>query len=330
MCHNVKRPVLCALLLGFIACATAASEDSDTDGNAHNPDTAAVTYSTDDCPAVQFTAPAYERRNCELRDGIKIAMFSLTRDELIRLDNTFLRETPWEDPTRSYFLQPIFIALSDNIPKLLEISGFSKSENGMYKFSGSSLPPPEFHAMATARDAEFLTEKTLPIAQKIRDWLIGDKTYIYPGYGSADYIVDCTTAIKLPNPKQEGSALAFTHCIFDRYMYSGIPNEFIEKIRAINVLDNTVSMNTSPSFDCTKSTTEIERMICNNYKLIFLDILLSENYQKAIDKVPEKKALVIEQRAWLKSRNACKTDYCLVNLYIPQIYKLCRKYLKEC
>ncbi|MDR0564168.1 MAG: hypothetical protein LBG78_04440 [Azoarcus sp.] len=84
------------------------------------------------------------------------------------------------------------------------------------------------------------------------------------------------------------------------------------------------------SFDCTKASTTIEKMICNNETLASLDRLLSVNYQTTLEQVSDNKALVIEQRAWLKSRMACKTEDCLIKSYQERILQICRKYLKAC
>jgi hypothetical protein len=345
--YIMKNPVFCALLLSIFACATAASENAATEGNAHNPDTAALNYSIKYCPAIQFTDPFYERTNCELRDGVKIATFSVKRDALKKFNDFIGENFSWEEPTSDYPFRYIFIALSDNIPKLLEISGFSKGNNGRYKFNGSSLPPTNFYAKARAFTDDILTkEEVYSRVKKTGDWLIAGKIYYFTEDedGFDKYAVDCNTSIKLPKPKQERFALAFTQCLFDRYVVNPtviddlferyanfrIPKDFLEKIRAIRVLGSKIPPHIEPSFDCAKATTSIEKMICSNNDLSFLDIRLSQDYQFAMGHVPNIMGFINEQRAWLKSRMACKKVDCLKKLYEERILEICNKYPKTC
>jgi len=68
----------------------------------------------------------------------------------------------------------------------------------------------------------------------------------------------------------------------------------------------------SASFDCTKASSQTEKMICQNPKISKLDDRLSEVYKEA------RKAdasIVEEQRAWLKEARACKDEKCLENTY---------------
>jgi len=71
----------------------------------------------------------------------------------------------------------------------------------------------------------------------------------------------------------------------------------------------------SPSFDCKKAATFVEKTICGNVTLADHDRELAQEY-KAILKNPEKKTEVRDsQRNWIKERNTCKDEECLINSY---------------
>lgn len=73
------------------------------------------------------------------------------------------------------------------------------------------------------------------------------------------------------------------------------------------------------SFDCTKATTEIEKMICSNTELSKLDQVMAETYNAALLKSTEANALKNRQRQWLKDLRYCKTSNCLQGAYDARI-----------
>ncbi len=67
----------------------------------------------------------------------------------------------------------------------------------------------------------------------------------------------------------------------------------------------------SPSFDCTKASHDVEKLICNDAELADLDRSLSSLYHTLLKHTPagEQKYLKAEQRGWVKGRNDCwKSD----------------------
>lgn len=64
------------------------------------------------------------------------------------------------------------------------------------------------------------------------------------------------------------------------------------------------------SFDCTKAGSDIEHAICDTPALSELDSTLDNHYARAMADLPvdQASALRIEQRAWLKKRNACTSN----------------------
>lgn len=72
------------------------------------------------------------------------------------------------------------------------------------------------------------------------------------------------------------------------------------------------------SFDCTKSKTRVEKMICVNADLSKLDEDLTAAYTNAL-KVDGAAVLIRqEQKQWMKERNACVDVACVKNAYLTR------------
>lgn len=70
----------------------------------------------------------------------------------------------------------------------------------------------------------------------------------------------------------------------------------------------------TPSFDCTKAETKVEKLICSNLELAELDAHVSRAYKQ--ETAPSRDADYVEttkkaQKEWLKERNTCETTECL-------------------
>ncbi len=84
------------------------------------------------------------------------------------------------------------------------------------------------------------------------------------------------------------------------------------------------------SFDCTKATSEVEKLICQNPELSRLDEEMAQIYQKALASIRDKYApndggawFKREQKIWLQHmRNACTTAKCLEDRYRGNIVRL--------
>lgn len=63
----------------------------------------------------------------------------------------------------------------------------------------------------------------------------------------------------------------------------------------------------SPSFDCKKASSSVEKAICGDPKLMQLDVDLAASYKRARSESSEKRSkwIVSSQREWLKERNNC-------------------------
>ncbi|ENA27335.1 MULTISPECIES: lysozyme inhibitor LprI family protein [unclassified Pseudomonas] len=79
------------------------------------------------------------------------------------------------------------------------------------------------------------------------------------------------------------------------------------------------------SFDCTKASTSVEKMICTDPMLSRLDDALAENYKSMLlsDFGGSKAELRNEQRIWLSKRNKCKDKACLVDAYRVRVDETC-------
>lgn len=73
------------------------------------------------------------------------------------------------------------------------------------------------------------------------------------------------------------------------------------------------------SFNCTASTTAVERRVCENPALSSLDDRLAVAYAAALKEGLDDKR---GQRLWLKERNACTEDACIQRLYESRIEQL--------
>jgi len=77
------------------------------------------------------------------------------------------------------------------------------------------------------------------------------------------------------------------------------------------------------SFDCAKSNSNVELLICGNTELSKLDDELDKSYQQALASSKDKTSLTNEQRKWLRDvRNACLNVACLKSIYKSRISEL--------
>jgi uncharacterized protein YecT (DUF1311 family) len=76
----------------------------------------------------------------------------------------------------------------------------------------------------------------------------------------------------------------------------------------------------SPSFDCAKASTDIERLICGSADLAQMDQRLSEVYKDALRCATDSNGVIASQREWVRSdRGGCGTEECLIEAYMARI-----------
>ena len=74
------------------------------------------------------------------------------------------------------------------------------------------------------------------------------------------------------------------------------------------------------SFDCSKSTTRVERLICSNKEISLLDDQLGELYSpELMDEFPKIRSA---QKAWVARRNQCTDTQCLRIRYQDRLFEL--------
>jgi uncharacterized protein len=76
-------------------------------------------------------------------------------------------------------------------------------------------------------------------------------------------------------------------------------------------------------FDCPKAQTEVEKLICSNSRLSYLDEQMTIAYKKALAKQGRTSDLVSEQKEWIRSeRNPCRSATCIEAAYVRRISRL--------
>lgn len=88
------------------------------------------------------------------------------------------------------------------------------------------------------------------------------------------------------------------------------------------LFSNTIS---AASFDCTKATSQVEKLICSDRELSELDSNLGGLYRSKTSSRPSAGA---DQKQWLRQRDLCKTADCVRNAYLKRISDL--KLTKDC
>lgn len=82
----------------------------------------------------------------------------------------------------------------------------------------------------------------------------------------------------------------------------------------------------SPSYDCRKASSHVEREICNSELLSKLDSALGNNYRGMMaSNIGDgaKNDLRSTQRQWIAERDQCKDESCLVALYRDRVDAVC-------
>ncbi len=76
------------------------------------------------------------------------------------------------------------------------------------------------------------------------------------------------------------------------------------------------------SFDCKKAATRVEKLICADPHLSKVDDEMSHAYQQVLLRVDNPEAVRIEQRDWIKKRNACEDADCVKGAYEMRFFSL--------
>lgn len=76
------------------------------------------------------------------------------------------------------------------------------------------------------------------------------------------------------------------------------------------------------TFDCTKASNFVEKVICSNSHLTSMDDQLGRLYKDALATSSNSTAIKTEQKAWLSARNQCKDSDCIMKAYADRISAL--------
>jgi len=151
------------------------------------------------------------------------------------------------------------------------------------------------------------------------------------------------SSVEVTNETKNGYRVlsAMSECYFQE---KNVKNEYASKViydslarqyrtellreRNIDEEESLCGLGNAPSFDCEKSASVVEKLICNNRRLSLLDIELESNYKQIKSQYTGDKAkpLTLDQRNWLRQRNSCKSVDCLIGSYNRRIEELCVKY----
>jgi uncharacterized protein len=89
----------------------------------------------------------------------------------------------------------------------------------------------------------------------------------------------------------------------------------------ISLMYLTIRHADAASFDCAGQLTTVERAICANERLSRLDDELEREYKHAVE-YGRISHLREKQRQWIRERDACKTENCLVHAYDRRLAEL--------
>src|SRR5215471_4723156 len=78
------------------------------------------------------------------------------------------------------------------------------------------------------------------------------------------------------------------------------------------------------SFDCSKATYTAEVLVCQNPVLSALDDRLAALYSSVRQQSSNPHQLILDERAWVARRNACRTIECISKAYKSRLSELAR------
>jgi uncharacterized protein len=77
------------------------------------------------------------------------------------------------------------------------------------------------------------------------------------------------------------------------------------------------------SFDCSKATSEVEKLICSDAELCKLDEALMTTYERVLSRTRKKEEMIQSQNQWLENeRNECQDAQCIKKAYEIRIKEL--------
>jgi uncharacterized protein YecT (DUF1311 family) len=99
-----------------------------------------------------------------------------------------------------------------------------------------------------------------------------------------------------------------------------VQNNPKEEVSAVAITNTEEKIN--PSFDCTKASNNLEKMICSDPELSRIDVQLNDVYLSLREKVADKAALKKDQIQWMKNARLCTDKECVLKTYKQRISEL--------
>jgi len=100
------------------------------------------------------------------------------------------------------------------------------------------------------------------------------------------------------------------------------PEKDISKEETSSIATARTEEKINPSFDCTKASNNLEKLICSDVELSRIDVQLNDVYLSFREKVADKAALKKDQIQWMKNARQCSDKDCILQSYKQRIAEL--------
>jgi uncharacterized protein YecT (DUF1311 family) len=133
--------------------------------------------------------------------------------------------------------------------------------------------------------------------------------------------VQMQRALTLPEDEQLAAIAAASNCMTEAGEL--VPPNTIDQPTASPLSTLSSERDFSPSFDCDKVTSNVNKLICSDRELSFLDVTLNETYDAVLSNEDDPTSLRVSQKEWLRSMlNKCSDKNCIRDAYQERIGSL--------
>jgi uncharacterized protein YecT (DUF1311 family) len=124
-------------------------------------------------------------------------------------------------------------------------------------------------------------------------------------------------ALTLPDDEQAAAITEASNCMIEA---GNPPPNPVDQPAASSLSTLSSERDFSPSFDCDKVTSNVNKLICSDKELSFLDVTLNETYDAALSNEDDPTSLRESQMEWLRSiLNDCSDKKCIRDAYQERI-----------
>lgn len=195
-----------------------------------------------------------------------------------------------------------------------DISEYYQSNNSFPNSSSELfLPKPEEFADGAVKSLGLESEGVIKITYNEKSGIDNGLIYIVPDVSRS--WIGITWKCISTNIKNISSLIE--ECHFDEgYKLPASKQKVSSTESPIPIKDDAVHKIFQPSFDCSKSANEVEKLVCGSSTLSEADVNLSVIYKSALHKSKNKKVLQKEQNNWRKIyRDSCQNEECILYQY---------------